>query len=362
MHSEVVPCPTSLDLSFQPTEYLGSLAFAPSERTVLYTAEEKVPETDDPFEKFRFRPDFGEGLTGKRRPAIFLFSWQSDGEKSLAQLNTGNEDGVKFGQAIFSPNSERIIYATGYEFAVDGRILGPKGCYNRPTGIWQLRLSDPVLREETKKGPTRVVVRLHKLSPGHLSCRSPRALRQDDRNTSLIWLADKSGGAHLGTSSLFSLDITSDLSADLQVPSQREPLVGVVNTPQHDGFPGLYPPYNLPTSLSVLSDKGSNIVLQSSWGSRSTILRVSADDGKVTNLTPLSEDDGNLYSWSILAANGFEQIICSRSSPSSPYEILLGQFGTDGSLFWRSLDKPVLPDSSQFCFVPRCLLQFNFFL
>ncbi|KAF8900475.1 Alpha/Beta hydrolase protein [Gymnopilus junonius] len=331
---------------FYADEYLGSLSFAPSEAAILYTAEGKAPESDDPFEKFRFNPDFGEGLGGKRRPTLFLFSWQTDGKKSLVQLNAEAANNIRFGQAVFSPNSERIVYATGYEFTVDDRILGPKGCYNRPIGIWQLYISVVIPNEETKKPLAKLDVKPQKLSPPHLSCRSPRILKQvGSKKSSLVWLADKTGGPHLGTSSLFSLDISSDFSTSLDVPPNHEPLVGVVDTPQPDGFPGLYPSYGLPTSPSILLPTSSSIVVHSFWGSRSTVLQISGADGKVKNLTPISNDDSDLYSWSVLATDGYRRIICSRSSPSVPYEIMLGQFNEDESLSWRSLDKPALPES-----------------
>jgi len=51
-----------------------------------------------------------------------------------------------------------------------------------------------------------------------------------------------------------------------------------------------------------------------------------------------------LFSWALLAYDGKNRIICSRSSPSKPYQILLGTNSEKG-LQWLMLDQPDLaPD------------------
>ncbi|PPQ82281.1 hypothetical protein CVT25_008431 [Psilocybe cyanescens] len=342
---------TSLDVTdlhgdFYSDEFLGSLSFSPSETSILYIAEAKAPESKDPFVKFRFNPDFGEGLSGKRRPAIFIFNWENppseDGDKrTLVQLKTDGD--VRFGQAIFSANSDKIVYATGYEFTADGRILGIKGCFNRPSGIWRLKLASepPTRTEETKIHPLNIDASVQKLTSPHLSCRSPRILSHNGRST-LIWLSSLSGGAHLASSTLYSLDVTSDSSKPLEIPSPHEPLVGIVDTPgpQTNGFPGLYPSYNILPDSSALSPTGLSVLVSSHWGSRTTVLQISLKDGLVRDLIPIS----TLYSWSVLATDGHSRVICSCSSPSLPYEIVLGEFDETGAISWRVLDKPELPD------------------
>ena len=320
-------------------EYISSLSFAPSESAILYTAEAKAPETEDVFQRFRFNPDFGEGLSGKKRPAIFFFRWDvsngaSKSSPSLVQLKT-RED-VRFGQAIFSSSSDKIIYATGYEFTSDGRILGVKGCFNRPSGIWQLRLSSI----PTKEAPPEVTSK--KISFADHSCRSPRIIVHEGRSF-LVWFGADVGGAHIACNRMYQHEITSDDSKELGVPDEA-PFVGIIDTPESDGFPGLYPAYTLPKSASIQVSGSSQtyILLHSQWGSRTTVLRVSPIDESVKDLTPAGDD---LCSWSVLTTNGSDSVICSRSSPCIPYEIMLGKFNPHGAVTWTLLEKPQLPRS-----------------
>ena len=198
-------------------EYLASLSFAPSETAIIYTAEGKAPETKDPFEKFRFNPDFGEGLVGKKRPVTFILRWDchqsstnSSGKPTPSLVELKSEENVRFGQASFSPNSDRIIYATGYEFTIDGRILGITWCHNRPSGIWQLRLPEILPEPSDKLNPAAVVaVTSKKLTPADLSCRSTRTFTHNGGST-LAWLAGATGGPHIGPAALYTLDISSD--------------------------------------------------------------------------------------------------------------------------------------------------------
>jgi acylaminoacyl-peptidase len=146
-------------------------------------------------------------------------------------------------------------------------------------------------------------------------------------------------------------EITSDDSRDLGAPDE-EPFVPIVDNPELDGFPGLYSAYNLPKSASIQGPGLSYILLHSHWGSRTTVVRVPLEDdgygenrGHVKDLTPADED---LYSWSVLTTNGSDSVICSRSSPSVPYEIMLGKFDPNGEVTWTLLEKPQLPGSGMF--------------
>jgi acylaminoacyl-peptidase len=48
-----------------------------------------------------------------------------------------------------------------------------------------------------------------------------------------------------------------------------------------------------------------------------------------------------LFSWTVLATDGKNRIICTRSSIAVPYEILLGVV-SDNGIQWSILDKPDL--------------------
>ena len=338
------------------SEFLASLSFSPSETAILYTAEGKIPETKNPFEKFRFNPDFGEGLTGKKRPVIFILHWDSShqsttnnhGKLKHTLVELKSEENVRFGQAVFSPNSDRIIYATGYEFSMDGRILGLKFCFNRPSGIWQLRLPELLPESGDKLDPAALIaVTAEKLTPASLSCRSPCTFTHDGGST-LAWLACTTGGAHVGPSALYSLDISLDSDTSRPLKAINKPLVPIMKDEIPSSphvFPGLFPSYNLPSPVVELTS-GPSFVVHSQWGSRTTVLLISTKDGTVTNLTPSSKEE-ELYSWTVLATDGRRRAICQRSSTSVPYEILLGQFDGAAHVSWQLIDKPDLPEHSK---------------
>lgn len=314
-------------------------------------AELEVPDQgdNDPYRKYRFNPDFGEGYTGKCNPAIFLLRWSPSTPPNIFRLNIAGLEHVRFGQPIFDPRNPNVLYATGYELTKDGRSLGIKHCLNRPFGIWRLTIAPPFVVEEEGKKPSRAVIdveTVQKLTSSHQSCRSPRIVDTGEKST-LIWLACACGGAHASTTTLHTLDITVASKLDIGALVKAEtPLVGIVKEPLSDTttFPGLYPSYNLVSSTFISRgddrDHRHDILLTSQWGSRTTILRLSLKDGNVQEVTPVT--DGKLYSWSLLATDGGQSFVCARSAPDVPYELLLGRFQKNGEIDWLLLDKPVL--------------------
>ncbi|TFK73084.1 alpha/beta-hydrolase [Pluteus cervinus] len=403
--------------AFYADEYLASSSFSPDETSFIYTAESKTPETSpsDPYAKFRFTPHFGEGLPGKRRPTLFLIDWPHPEESSatsatetkkpilytLAPSFAGNIP-VLFGQAVFSSSFEKTpngynfrIYATGYEYQPDGRLLGIKGCYNRPTGIWELTSSpssstpneshDPPTSEEgsDSKLSTTITLTTRKLTPSNLSCRSPRLFRSpSNTSTKLIWIANPTGGAHASTSSIHTLDLPDDPSVELPIPKA---ILDIVDTPSQStsaqgpgstskglgfGFPGFYPTSNnlldkpfVHVQSETQNELDGYIISSSLWGSRSRILLIplTAANPNSTNVSPphdvtpnLNDEpefDGTLDNWGVLATDGHNRVLCVRSSFVVPYELVLGTVRTSAGLQpqvdWVVLDKPVLSSSVQ---------------
>ncbi|KAF8882831.1 Alpha/Beta hydrolase protein [Infundibulicybe gibba] len=317
--------------AFYTDEHLASLCFSASEGSLLYTAEAKVPDDkDDPFKKFRYVPQLGEGIAGKRRPTIYILDWESSAqaEPSLTPLSVTSP--ILLGQAIFSHDSNRKIYATGYEYLPDGRLLGVKGCTNRPSGIWEISLSP------TSANTSAIPCDLKKLTPTSLSCRSPRLVKTPAGDSILLWLSCPTGGPHAATSTLHSLNVTPS-----KFTGSIATIVDTVFQPTSSGFPGLYPDLNLPPStfVELTGRPEPSVVFHSLWGSRSTVLLVSLD-GQVEDITP--NLDGKWTNWTVLTSDGHNRIVCARSTPASPAEIVLGKFDDSGSIQWRLLEKPNL--------------------
>lgn len=290
---------------------------------IIYVAEQKKSTEKNSVEKFRYTQRFGEGLTGKSNPALFLFDWASDKLVSLKY-----DSPVWFGQAVFGPDGDDKIFATGYETAPGDKLLGIKFCFNRPMGIWLIELN--------ASESSTVDCHVRKLTPPHLSCRSPRIITSDGKTT-LLWISESTGGAHASTAFIHSLNITSEID-----PSQTRTLVDTIWEPAKGEFPGLYLAPILARNPRVSWGQGDHIVIQTGWRSRGTIVLISLYDGVLTELTPV--DDENLLSWTdILAVDG-NKLVCTRSSFTGPPELVLGEFDAAGSVSWKVIHKPVVSE------------------
>ncbi|KAL0069660.1 hypothetical protein AAF712_003318 [Marasmius tenuissimus] len=325
---------TEVHGAFYNDDYLSTISFSDTENSVVYIAEEKNEQSKDTPDYYRYSQSFGEGFPGKKRPAIFVFLWDSRGQNTqktaVIRIST-NTPHILFGQALFSSKAN-VLFATGYEHSLGGRLLGVKGCYNRPSGIWQISLEKDALSRAFVADtiPSSVDSQLLKLTPPHLSCRSPRLVFNEGRER-LVWLAVSSGGAHASTSQLHSLDITSEVNYD----SSRI-VVDVVNDLKDGEFPGLYPDPALSPSPFVRIRGHDYLITHSALASYYVILLISLDDGTIRNLTPTSSAS-SLYSSFLLNTDGERRFICVRTSPTVPYEVILGEIDDNANVSWQEL-------------------------
>ncbi|KAG1834331.1 hypothetical protein DFJ58DRAFT_908669 [Suillus subalutaceus] len=336
--------------AFHTDDFTSSLSFSPSETSLLYTAEANINSddnaSDDPYPKFRYTPHFGEPSCAKKRSTIFLFRWT----RSTAFTRAAKQDmllvalslaqptrvPVLFGQATFA--TEDVIYASGHEHTKDGRLLGVKWCFNRPMGIWEIKLPESATVQGTPFG-TKILCNALKLTPSERSCRSPRVLYNDSHTpTKLFWFSNPVGGPHASCVSLESRDLTTGTNKVL-VDTVMEP------TPEND-FPGLYPNYNMPSSPFLRCGDRTYIVLHSLWRSRATILFIDTESGAISDKTKM-RDGEPLYSWDLHATDNKTRLICSRSTPTTPSEVLLGYFDQHDNLNWKVLDKPTISSATE---------------
>ncbi|KAF7297410.1 Peptidase-S9 domain-containing protein [Mycena indigotica] len=311
-------------------EFFSSFAFSQTSHAFMYVAEHTVDDPTDAFAKYRFKPTLGETYDGKTSPAIFIFRWDPldiELPSSLSRIAPSLPDNraILLGQPVFSPTEANIIYATGYEYTSDGRLLGLKWCYNRPSGIWRLTVP------ESDSGEVVSCV-CEKLTRPELSCRSPRIYHEIHTNeATLLWLSHASGGPHAGT---FSLQAANIEGGTWNIRT----VVDTVQEPATDGFPGLYPDSgNLPSSPFLVLDNEAFLVVSTTWNSQGMILLVSLHDGSVRNITQTKQ---TLYSWSVLATDGHTRLLCSRSALTVPYEIVLGEVDKTGYAAWKVLASP----------------------
>jgi len=112
-------------------------------------------------------------------------------------------------------------------------------------------------------------------------------------------------------------------------------------------FPGLYTEYTMPSSSFLHRGDHVYVVLQSLWGSRTTVLFIDTDSGAITDKTKIHANEP-MYSWSVLATDSKMRVLCTRSTPTTPADVLLGYFNKHGDLSWKVLDKPVLSEEGTF--------------
>lgn len=303
----------------------------------MYTAEAKESSPDeDPFSKYRFVPDFGESYSGKKHPAIYLFDWKGGVEPNIAQVAFTESQNLSLdlllGHAVFA--AENRIFAIGYEYSKDGRLLGVIYCPNRAAALWDIALPNADIARSEESD---LRCASSKLTSVDVSCRSPRVLPAHGNTPPLlVWVSNPAGGPHATCSSLHAKNL---LSGEIRT------LVGAVWDPKPAEFPGLYM-NTLPAAPFISVASKPFIAFSSSWRSRSTVLLVSLEDGEVTDLTP-DEDDIH-YSWTMLCTNGSEQIICTRSALTRPPELLLGRIDEHAHVYWRVLALPHISDDCEY--------------
>jgi len=336
-------------------DQFSTLAFSPSETSLVYTAEENAPENDrdDAFAKFRFLPDYGEGYIGRRRPTLFVARWSLCAEsesvddapsggptvRAISVASAGATPppnaAIAFGQAQFV--ADDTLLATGFEFSEDGKRLGIRACFNRPTAIWELKLD--VKHDADGREPSDgsiITASVTKLSDPNRACRSPRPI--PGSNAMAIWLSHELGGPH---ASCFSLH-----KSGLQAQEMKTvvPTIEKVQENFMGGFAGLYAE-NFLARPFVRSGGRVYLLTRTSQGSRLEVILIDLEQPEtVVRLTP-AESSEDLWSWSPLATDGRKWVIASRSAPTVPNELVLGKLEEHGGILkvaWQVIEMPSL--------------------
>ncbi|KAI0682049.1 Alpha/Beta hydrolase protein [Cytidiella melzeri] len=297
----------------------------------FYTDESKPEEPEsDPFAKYRFVPEFGESYGGKKRPSIFVFTCTSFESSRVAKITlTDSTSPPLLGHPVFG--GEDTVFAAGYEYSEDHRLLGVIYCPNRQAGIWEITLPDNV-----QQGDSDVLkCDSSKLTSVDMACRSPRVFLDENGHPSqLVWISNAVGGPHATCSTLYARQLSS---------GETKSLVGSVRDPAPSEFPGLYL-NTLPASPFVRAPGSSTscIALSSIWRSRSVVLLILLADGNIVNLTPMENDAP--YSWTVLCTDGKDSLLCTCSAPNRPPQLVLGNIGENSAVQWKVVVKPDISD------------------
>ena len=128
---------------------------------------------------------------------------------------------------------------------------------------------------------------------------------------------------------------------DVESGDQRI-LVDQVSKPSNPGdFPGLYVD-QLPRhiTLSLGAQKDSHVIMHTVWECNSVLVAISLSDGTVTKITSDTEHDVP-SSWAMLATDGGNRVLCSKSTCRSPNQLLLVTLSDSLQGNFRSVDETI---------------------
>ncbi|KAI0028785.1 Alpha/Beta hydrolase protein [Vararia minispora EC-137] len=320
---------TDVHEEFYDDDFLGTISFSLSETSLVYLAEAKAPKTTEStttFARFGYMPSLGEALADRFRPTIYLFSWD---------LNAPSVKPLSFSADVF--RSLRVhffsqpcfldddtLVAVGHELTPEGHLLSVRWCHNRPTAIWKLPL-DKISSKSSVSVSSGTI-----LSDPTRAGRSARVYKDAKGCVNVVWLDHQRGGAHASCSCLISASLGGEART----------LVPYVYEPGMNEFPGLFVSWALlPRPFLRINDK-TYVICTTVAGVRSTVVMADTQQlhQKPREVTP---EDGNLWSYAVLATDGWNRILCSRSSLLHPPQLILGHVDPESeSVSWRVLWKP----------------------
>ena len=227
------------------------------------------------------------------------------------------------------------MVATGFEFSEDGKRLGIKACFNRPTAIWELKLDIERAEGEPSDGSI-TAISAAKVSDSKRASRSPRPI--PGPSAAALWLSHELGGPHASCFSLHRFDFQA------RETTTTVPAVDKIRENFMGGFAGLYADSFLARPF-VRSGGRVYLLTRTSQGSRLEVILIDLEQPEtVVRLTP-AESSEDLWSWSPLATDGRKWVLASRSAPTVPNELVLGRLEEHGGnprVTWQVIEMPSL--------------------
>ncbi|XP_059189205.1 S9 family peptidase [Centropristis striata] len=285
----------------------GCLSWSECENKLLYVAEKSRDAEGDAYEREAacrkdrnvYCEDWGEALTNKSLPAIYVVNLQSG---CVVELQ-GVPPSVSPGQALWAPGSQSVFFVGWYH---EPFRLGLKFCSNRRSALFKLYLDG----------------NLECLSGDNLSVSCPR-LSPD--GSTLIYLQGRVFGPHSQCLSLQQLDLESGKTCTL---------LDVVNRPQTGEFAGVYEAL----ASRCWSADSQRVVFSSARRNWKDLFIVDRRSNKVTSLS----DSLQVYgSWKLLTVHK-DLIVVSCTSPNTPPTLRVGFLPSAGeAVTWQTLQPPI---------------------
>jgi acylaminoacyl-peptidase len=313
---------------YEDDHQFGCLSWASSEGRLLYVAEQRKPNAKSYFENNKtitsnqnlkagsqedstdedgrgeqhvFREDWGDGLTGKHRPVIYVLDVLTGDVSVLENV----PEHVSQGQALWAPDDAGIVFAG---WCHEPYRMGVVYCVMRASRLYYIDLQSTTcvpISDETR------------------ASRSPRFSPDKSK---LVYLDSQIGGPHNQASRLLLYDWNSKTTTVL---------VDVVTTPHSaGGFPGLYVYFLLHRCWSA---DGKRIILDSSWRSQRVILSINVETQIVSQLH-CAGNGGSSYAMDVLG----NRIIAQVSAPNIPPYLVFGNIpvvGQEDRIAWTPLDE-----------------------
>ncbi|XP_029911079.1 acylamino-acid-releasing enzyme isoform X3 [Myripristis murdjan] len=292
--------------------HFGCLSWSECETRLLYVAERNrsaSAETHDGesgcgTDRSVYCEDWGEGLTNKSAPGLFVVNLQS-GTVSALQ---GVPPHVSPAQALWAPGGQSVLFVGWWH---EPFRLGLRFCSNRRSAIFKLDLD------------------------GHCECLSEENMsvscpRLSPDGTTLVYLQGRVFGPHNQCRSLQEFDWES---------RRTSTLLDVVSRPQTGLFAGVYEA--LPSCC--WSADSQRVVFSSANRNWRDVFVVDRRTKKVSCLSDNFLNVSRCYgSWKLLTVKRDLMVVCC-SSPNTPPTLRVGFLPSPGdAVTWLTLQEPAV--------------------
>ncbi|KAL5515529.1 hypothetical protein EMCRGX_G000706 [Ephydatia muelleri] len=286
----------------------GSFQLSSDGTKLVYVAEREKPKTCSFFQKvkeppaegkapkkgmeYEYEDSWGERLKKVVQPVVVVLEWDTE-ECYVVDLQD-KYGSISAGLAQWVPGDPYGVAFVGWEN--EPRKLGFVACMNRR----QVCTSAVYYANVKTQEYTRLTSCDH-------HCFSPRFNPQGDK---LLFLQGRAGGPHIGCLSLQLIDWSTKAVSTI---------IDTVETPQEDGFPGLY---SMGFSEYCWDKSGSYIVFHDGWKSIQNVLFVDVAKRCVGRLTGGGGHNLPQGSWTVLCVRE-DLVVAHVSSPSTTPRLMV---------------------------------------
>lgn len=295
------------------------------------------------------REDYGEGLTDRKRPVLFICHWAERRVETVA----GVPGYIAVSFATYTPDWDGVVF-TGYDLRGERR-LGLKYCMQRPCALYYLSLR----AAETERRLVRLT------SDADHNARTP-VFSPDGRY--LVFISTGKVGHHNGCHKVMIMEWPNgDDDVDESHELESRALVDKVwpydivaakgdDHRYSDDMPGIFASHLELKCWGQIGQNKQYVLINTNWRSTQSVVAVSVPDGRVQRLIPYQDEQtvghSHVYESVVMIDHNpsTNHVLAYQSSPTKPYQLLLGKLSLDKgdkfSVEWQLVEdvvKDVLP-------------------